>query len=59
MPEPATSSKSTSQYITPITCPRCSQPAHLMRRTPHGGNGGERRIFECRACGKQTEITSE
>jgi transposase-like protein len=44
-------------HITPIVCPHCSASAHLMRRAPHPEIKGEVRTFECKDCGKQTEMT--
>ena len=52
--------KSTSvkqTYIEPITCPLCRGQADLMRRTLHPKIKGEIWTFECKDCGKQTEVS--
>jgi DNA-directed RNA polymerase subunit RPC12/RpoP len=52
--------KSTSvekPVIEPIICPECGGRGDLMRRTPHPKIKGEIWTFECRDCGKQTELS--
>jgi uncharacterized Zn finger protein len=43
--------------IEPISCPHCGGQADLMRRTLHPKIKGEIWTFECRDCGKQTELS--
>ena len=43
--------------IEPITCPHCGGQAYLMRRTLHPEIKGEIWTFECKDCGKQTEMS--
>ena len=44
-------------HVTPITCPHCGGMAPLIERTPRSELKGETRTFECRDCGKTTEMT--
>jgi len=56
MSQPAKSS-SPFPYIPPIVCSHCEASASLVCLTP-AADGGERRTFQCRGCGMQTEITN-
>ena len=44
-------------YATPITCPYCGGSAPLARREPHPELKSEIRVFECRECGKASEMS--
>jgi hypothetical protein len=42
-------------FIEPLRCENCGGNAHLTRRSPHGFEGLEIRVFECHECAHQIE----
>jgi hypothetical protein len=42
-------------FIEPLRCENCDGNAHLTRRSPHGLEGLEIRVFACHECAHQIE----